>query len=107
MRNPFLEANNRQQVKGVASSELFQVSSDVSTNGEPQCAEYFRRKDDVPVQDAFLNNPGGDPLTERRAHFGFSEGARTVLLDCTTSHLDRPRLQARQSCGPTDQAEGQ
>jgi hypothetical protein len=26
----------------------------------------------------------GDHLTERRADFGFSEGARTILVDCTT-----------------------
>jgi hypothetical protein len=56
--------------------------------GLPLCIEsgavacyfvFLACKFDVPV-----DNPGGDPLTERRADFGFSGGARTILVDCTT-----------------------
>ena len=65
------------------STNYFKTAQMYPLNGEPHCADFFPRKDDAPAQDAPVDNPGGDPLTERRADFGFSGGARTILVYCT------------------------
>jgi hypothetical protein len=66
------------------STNYFKTAQMYPLNGEPHCADFFPRKDNAPIQDVPVDNPGGDPLTERRADFGFSGGARTILVDCTT-----------------------